>query len=435
MWQFLTSALSAIPSAASNEYSLGAYALVICAYVITVWRVARNKNLLENLQKLPSKDRLSALEIETGGVRLAAGISPEQWVRSRIHKYYLFAFFATCAVAVAIAALAMWKGATYVGALTIINNEYQRSNNGESLSGADLQHIKEIVDAATTRDLEQERTAFNQLSDKARAAYEGAYPLAKGNIPPPDELKRVASAAPLPTPANAQEAEPGNSILSAKNIRLNVAIRAAIGSNSDSHYFTFTTPDNNKRDYVDVVLNNESTSLAPTITVYDSNKGRQAGASNSTPGADVSDSFVAPPNSRYYVEVSPYNGYGNYRLTVRPRNAYDAYEPNDDILNASSIAVGKTIEAGIMDPGDVDYYRFETGNNAKLVVLLENRSTTLAPTITVYNPDKSRLSGASNSTFGADVSQPFVALPNSRYYVEVSAYNGYGTYALTVRPE
>jgi hypothetical protein len=59
MWQFLTSALSAIPSAASNEYSFGAYALVICAYVITVRRVARNKNLLENLQKLPAKDRLS----------------------------------------------------------------------------------------------------------------------------------------------------------------------------------------------------------------------------------------------------------------------------------------------------------------------------------------------------------------------------------------
>ena len=104
MWQFLTSALSAIPSAASNEYSFGAYALVICAYVITVWRVARNKNLLENLQKLPSKDRLSALEIETGGVRLAAGISPEQWVRSRIHKYYLFG----CAIML-INRLYMWS--------------------------------------------------------------------------------------------------------------------------------------------------------------------------------------------------------------------------------------------------------------------------------------------------------------------------------------
>jgi hypothetical protein len=106
MWEFFQSALSAIPSAASNKYAFGAYALAISAYVFTVRRVVRHKNLLENIQKLPSKDRLSALEIEIGGVRLAAGISPEQWVRSRIHIYYLFAFLATCVVVITIAALA-----------------------------------------------------------------------------------------------------------------------------------------------------------------------------------------------------------------------------------------------------------------------------------------------------------------------------------------
>jgi hypothetical protein len=197
MWEFLASALSAIPSAASSKYAFGAYALAMCAYVIAVWRVARNKNLLDNLQKLPSKDRLSALEVETGGVRLAAGISPEQWVRSRIHKYYLFAFFATCAVAVAITALAARNGAPYVQTLTIINNEYQHSNNGESLSVSDLQHIKDLFDAKTTRDLEQAR---NQLSEKARAAYEAA--LAKGNLPPPGDLTSGASTTPVATKPN-----------------------------------------------------------------------------------------------------------------------------------------------------------------------------------------------------------------------------------------
>jgi hypothetical protein len=433
MWEFLASALSAIPSAASNKYAFGAYALAICAYVITVWRVARNKNLLESLQKLPPKDRLSALEVETGGARLAAGISPEQWVRSRIHKYYLFAFLATCAVVVAIAALAVWKGATYVGTLTIINNEYQLSNNGESLSSSDIQHIKDLIDAKTTRDLEQAR---NQLSEKARAAYEAA--LAKGNLPPPGELTSGASTTPLPTKPSAQETEPNNSILRAKEIPLNAVIKAAIGSNSDPHYFTFTMQ-GTKRDWVDVVLNNDSTTLAPIITLYDTDKRELSHEANPTRGGDVTYSLVARPNSRYYVEVSPYYGgdYGNYRLTVRPRKAYDAYEPNDDILNASSIAVGKTIEAGIMDPGDVDYYRFETGNLVKLIVSLENRSTTLAPIITVYNPDKSEQAHNSNSTRGGDVSLTFVTQPNSRYFVEVSSYygDGRGNYALTVRAE
>ena len=141
MWEFLSAALSAIPSAVTNGYALTAYALAIAAYIITVWRVARNKNLLENIQKLPPKDRLSALEIETGGVRLAAGISPEQWVRSRIHRYYLFAFFATCAVVVIVVALAVLKGANFSRTLTIINNEYRQASNGEALSGSDLKHI------------------------------------------------------------------------------------------------------------------------------------------------------------------------------------------------------------------------------------------------------------------------------------------------------
>jgi hypothetical protein len=438
MWEFLTSALSAIPSAAVNKYALGADALAISAYVITVWRVARNKNLLENLQKLPAKDRLSALEVETGGVRLAAGISPEQWVRSRIHKYYLLAFFATCAVAVAITALAAWKGATYVGTLTIINNEYQRSNNGESLSSADLQHIKELIDAATTRDLEQARAAFNQLSEKARTAYQGAYPLAKGNLPSPGEMTSSESTTPPATKPTTRETEPNNSILRAKDIPLNATITAALGSNSDPHYYTFTMP-GTKRDWVDVVLNNDSTTLTPTITVFRPDKSELSHQTNSTRGGDVTYSFVARPSDRHYIEVSPYYGgdYGNYRLTVRPRKAYDAYEPNDDILNASSIAVGKTIEAGIMDPADVDYYRFESGNLGKLIVSLENRSTTLAPTITVYNPDKSEQGHNTNSTRGGDVSLSLVTQPNSRYFVEVSSYygDGQGNYALTVRPE
>jgi hypothetical protein len=52
MWAFLASALAAIPSAATSTFSLIAFALAIAAYVFIVWRVVRNKNLLQHLQKL-----------------------------------------------------------------------------------------------------------------------------------------------------------------------------------------------------------------------------------------------------------------------------------------------------------------------------------------------------------------------------------------------
>jgi hypothetical protein len=424
--------VAAIPSAASSGYALAAYALVVAAYVFTVWRVARNKNLLKHIEKLPPKDRLKAFEIETGGVRLAAGISPEQWVRSRIHKYYLLAFLATCAVAVAVTALAMLKGANYIGTLTIINNEYRQSHEGQSLSSSDLQHIKELIEAAMTRDPQSARIAFNKLSGPARAAYERAYPLAKDDLVSPEELSAGGATTSAQPGTSTRETEPNDDILNANPIPLNATISAAIDGASDTDYFTFTTSDP-RRDYIDIVLNNESTTLAPTITVYNPDKSAQRPQTNSTRGGDVSYAFVARPNS--HVKISPYYDYGKYRLTVRPRKAFDDYEPNDEILNAKSIVTGKAIKANIMDPDDVDYYTFETDNNVKLVISLENRSSTLAPRITVYNPDKSAQRPQTNSTRGGDVSYSFPAQSNSRYYLSVSAYYDYGDYTLIVRPD
>jgi hypothetical protein len=93
MWTFLSSLVGAIPAAATSKSGLAAFAITAGVYIATVWRVSRNKQILANLQKLPREDRLPTLELEMGGVRLAKGISPEQWVRSRIHRYYFFAFF------------------------------------------------------------------------------------------------------------------------------------------------------------------------------------------------------------------------------------------------------------------------------------------------------------------------------------------------------
>jgi hypothetical protein len=108
MWAFLNSLLAAILAAATSNAALAAYTITAVAYVLTMWRVVRNKNLLTHLRSLPPKDRLSALETEMGGVRLSSGISPEQWVGSRIHKYYLIAFaisafFVICLVGLTLA--------------------------------------------------------------------------------------------------------------------------------------------------------------------------------------------------------------------------------------------------------------------------------------------------------------------------------------------
>jgi hypothetical protein len=213
VWQFLTAALSAIPSAATSWYALLAYALAIAASVFSVWRVARNKTLLENIQKLPSKDRLIALRIEMGGVHLAKGISPEQWIRSRIHTYYLFAFLATCAVVATVGTVAILKSDSYAGLYRMIDNQHRELNNGISLTNADLHYIRELIEAGRAHNIEKAGVAFNQLSASARDAYERAYPLAKGDLTSPDELKSAGQ-----PPSELPLSKPGRlNLLSQKN--------------------------------------------------------------------------------------------------------------------------------------------------------------------------------------------------------------------------
>jgi len=240
--------------------------------------------------------------------------------------------------------------------------------------------------------------------------------------------------------ANVARLDEGNDILHPKEIGLNATIDGAIGDPSDGDFFSFTMTEPT-RNFVDVVLTNRSTTLRPGITVYNPDKSQQDYRNGSNPGANVSYSFVAEPNSRYYVQVYSCcwsKSSGSYRLAIDPRKVTDVYEPNDDILHPSHIEIGKVVKAGIMDSRDVDFYTFETDQAGKLVVSLENRSTTLAPGINVYNPDKSQLDYRISNTPGADVSYTLAAQPKSRYYVAVYSCcgsNTSGDYTLTVRPE
>jgi tetratricopeptide (TPR) repeat protein len=173
MWAFLASALAAIPSAATSTFSLIAFALAIAAYVFIVWRVIRNKNLLQHLQKLPPKDRLGALETELGGVRLAAGLSPEQWLRSKMHKYYLLAFLATCGVVGVTSTLAIMNrspvpGTTYINSSTVFQNQVQQIV-GQSVIDPELkQKIERAIESGAKRDFQTAVNLYEQIPENMR---------------------------------------------------------------------------------------------------------------------------------------------------------------------------------------------------------------------------------------------------------------------------
>ena len=164
MWSFLSAALSSIPAAATSQLALIAYGMAIVAFIVTVWRVTRNRNLLQNLQRLRPDDRLVALEIEMGGVRLETGISPEQWLRSKIHRYYFFSFVITCFVALVIIIVAITNSD---GSADISVDLYQKSSLEPSKDNSLLGNLVKLFTIGKSQAEEAEFIDPNTLAQKS----------------------------------------------------------------------------------------------------------------------------------------------------------------------------------------------------------------------------------------------------------------------------
>jgi len=100
--------LSALQTAASNPLAYAAYLATVIAWFLIAWKVNRHRALLKRLDLLPEKDRLPAITLEMGAIQVKDGISPEQWLRSRIHNYYFAGFCVLCLTFFSIAALAFY---------------------------------------------------------------------------------------------------------------------------------------------------------------------------------------------------------------------------------------------------------------------------------------------------------------------------------------
>jgi hypothetical protein len=98
---------SAIPSAAASPGAFAAYALAVLSSTAIALKVRRNQQVLAHLKEFPESERLKVLELEMGNVSVPAGLTPEQWLRSRVHSYLFGAFAAVCAVALVVSVVAL----------------------------------------------------------------------------------------------------------------------------------------------------------------------------------------------------------------------------------------------------------------------------------------------------------------------------------------
>ena len=346
----------------------------------------------------------------------------------------------------------------YIASMPTIAEEYTRFY-GKTLRNAEVEHQVELANqrvasrnypgAVEQMELVSRQAAvpavFNnlgvlyaQLSDRARAinAFREALARDIDYQPVRFNLARLKDFTSQSADPVTREIEPNDTVMLPNIIAPGKPVEAEIApSVDDSDYFRINTPPP-PRDILSVEVVNRSDTLAPVLRVYDAD-GRilPLGKETQQPGASLAQLVAPEPNTTLILQISGFGrSAGAYTLIVRPKKAFDAYEPNDDIFNARRISLGERIEANIMDSVDTDYYLFVAARTGTVTVDIRNHSVTLIPALSTFAPDKS------STGFGPDLRTPGASLRHTiqvqegqTYYIQVWAQaNSTGDYSLSV---
>jgi hypothetical protein len=237
--------------------------------------------------------------------------------------------------------------------------------------------------------------------------------------------------------SGSSEVEPNEDANSPTSISVGQVVSGTLASESDVDFYAFTVAEL-PRDWTRVQVRSYSPSLKLRVRVFNPDKSQlwqnSPFSSDVTAGQDVSHDLVLQPGQQYFVAVSSLESAGNYDLEVQKLELFDIFEPNDVPVGAASVEVGDTIEANIMDEGDVDDYRVE--NAGTLTFLLENSSSTLKPQVVVYDGDHRKLWGSppfsSDVTAGQNIRGSVTAERPGGFYVRVTSLDGKGNYTLNL---
>ncbi|HLI85375.1 MAG TPA: hypothetical protein VKV17_15780 [Bryobacteraceae bacterium] len=233
-----------------------------------------------------------------------------------------------------------------------------------------------------------------------------------------------------------REVEPNDYYLLANVISLDRPVDAEVSAIGDTDCFRFEAPPA-PRDMLSLEIENLSPALIPALSVFDTSD-RFLGWTKDArqPGRPLTQRIAPAPKTTLIVHVwGAYKTVGKYRFTIKPLKAFDRYEPNDDILNATRVPVGQPIDANIMDGADTDFYSFVAPQAGLVRVEIQNRSATLIPAVTIFSPDRRALAFAADTrAAGANLTRGFQAAPGQVYYVQVwPQAKTAGEYSMTIR--
>jgi len=314
-------------------------------------------------------------------------------------------------------------------------DQFQVCVNGAKDYQTQIIQVAANIKEADAAEKQQKPELAKQKTDEAK---EGANKLRSTEK---TLAKAMATPPASPSGKDTAEQEPNDIIPQANTAEIGTTITGEINPAKDVDFFKFGYDDVKKRRDIVLVHLDPSTTLKPAVALYKEDRSiDQPWTTPNTAGAEHKLTFSAEPEKTYFVGVaSEYKqSAGAYALSLKPQEAYDQYEPNDDWFKATPLKLGEAIEANIMDGADVDYYRVSQVKEKSLTIDLQNLSKSpkpLKPSIRVLKSDKSTVQGwKTPDTAGGDLKFSIASEPGQDYFVEVASEYGQsaGPYKLTV---
>ena len=251
--------------------------------------------------------------------------------------------------------------------------------------------LRYIVHAAIACGL----VACSQGKGDTSAAVASGPVVAPGPSAPASEGSAAPAAVQLPGKA-------GSTIDRAATSAVGVAVDGEVLKNDQNDFYRFDVT-SKLRDLAVVRLQNQSNTLRPYLKFYDADRKQLVENYDNTAGASIERTMTLEPGETFYVQVLAYNSTGKYTLSVVPKKAYDANEPNDDALSATPAKIDVASEGSILDEKDTDWFRISGARSPSVRVKLDNLSSTLRPYVKVYSATKSQILEKYDSTAGADL--------------------------------
>lgn len=314
-------------------------------------------------------------------------------------------------------------------------DEFLKCKDSVASFERDVERISQSVDEAEQAKQSNQAdvvaakiSELDQLLAQARNASDGLRTRVENLQAPATQPRQSERSA-----VGGQEQEPNNDAFQANVVRTGAAYTGAVTDPEDKDYLKFQLQ-SSVRDWVEIDLQNKSTTLRPNVAVFDADKNQIHSEYRATSGANLKFSFVANPGSDYYLEVTKFGGEGGqYQLTTKPLKSYDQFEPNDDLASAKPLKTGAAVEGNVMDKADEDWYRVSAVPGAGIKVALENLSDTLTPDIQIRDAQKNQIAHEYRTSGGANVEVVAKSQPGADYIVRVASFGGNaGKYRLKV---